>query len=221
MPAYSVLLYMLKNRSDICMFPQLIDYIAEIKHEVVPHIPLQRKQLLHDLARYIRICVHRKKECSLTFICTHNSRRSHLCQVWAAVAAHQAGLKPVLTYSGGTEATAFDSRAVGALERAGFHIENPGGANPHYRVSFDEKEPPLLCFSKTFDDPSNPSGNFAAIMTCTEADANCPFVPGAVFRVSLPYQDPKEADGSPRESSVYDERCRQIAGEMFCLVEQV
>jgi arsenate reductase len=79
----------------------------------------------------------------------------------------------------------------------------------------------MICFSKKFDDDFNPKTNFAAIMTCSEADENCPFVPGAEFRKSITYTDPKEADGTNREVEVYDERCRQIATEMFYMMNLV
>jgi arsenate reductase len=72
-----------------------------------------------------------------------------------------------------------------------------------------------ICFSKTFDDPFNPDKNFAAIMTCSDADENCPFVPGTEFRLALTYKDPKEADDSPEEASRYDERVRQIGREIL------
>jgi arsenate reductase len=38
-------------------------------------------------------------------------------------------------------------------------------------------------------------------MTCSEADKNCPIVLGALDRISLPYNDPKEADGTPEEAA--------------------
>jgi arsenate reductase len=43
-------------------------------------------------------------------------------------------------------------------------------------------------------------------MVCSEADAACPVVKGATFRVSMPYLDPKIFDGSAFESAKYAER---------------
>ncbi|MEX2585655.1 MAG: protein-tyrosine-phosphatase, partial [Balneolaceae bacterium] len=117
--------------------------------------------------------------------------------------------------------TAFNPRAVSALKRAGFIIENPGGDNPTYKVKFSDDIPPLICFSKRFDDETNPKDNFAAIMTCSDADENCPFVPGTDFRQAITYRDPKESDETPEESKIYDERCRQIASEMFYMMSQL
>ncbi len=196
------------------MYPNIDNYIQSLIPEM-ELIPRPRQELLLRLAEQVQPGV------SLTFICTHNSRRSHFGQIWAAVAAAWYGVEGVKTYSGGTEATAFNLRAVAALERAGFRVENPGGENPFYRVSFSENEPALECFSKVYDHPANPSQDFIAVMTCSEADENCPFIPGATLRVPLTYEDPKEADGTPEETARYDERCRQIAAEMFFLFSQV
>lgn len=79
----------------------------------------------------------------------------------------------------------------------------------------------MICFSKTFDDPANPDKNFAAIMTCSDADENCPLVPGTSFRKAVTYRDPKESDGTDHEMETYDERCRQIATEMFYMMSRV
>lgn len=195
------------------MYPQIEAYISDLE-EKADQIPDQRKQTLTAIADYVRS----KKSAKLTFICTHNSRRSHLCQIWSAVIAEHLELENVETYSGGTEATAFNPRAVAAIERAGFKVENPGGDNPQYKVYFDGKKEPMICFSKTFDDPYNPQENFVAVMTCSDADQNCPIVPGALKRFSIPYIDPKRADGTPQESQIYDERCHQIATEMYYLM---
>ncbi|MEL7834154.1 protein-tyrosine-phosphatase [Fodinibius sp. Rm-B-1B1-1] len=176
-----------------------------------------RKGQLKQIADYIR----EKDDAKLIFICTHNSRRSHLCQIWAATMAEHFGIENVETYSGGTEVTAFNPRAVAAIERAGFKVENPGGENPKYEVYFNGESEPIICFSKTFDDSYNPEKGFAAIMTCSDADENCPVVRGAERRFSIPYIDPKESDGTPQETNTYDERCRQIASEMYYMISQV
>jgi arsenate reductase len=126
----------------------------------------------------------------------------------------------VTTFSGGTEATAFNPRAVAAIERAGFAVSKSEGDNPRYTVSFSQTASDLTCFSKCFDDDANPNESFGAVMTCTDADKNCPVIIGAT-RISLPYRDPKEADDTPAESSRYDERSTQIGSEMFYVFSEV
>ncbi len=197
-------------------FPVLTDYLNRVQENALS-IPADRKIYLDQLAEYIQHTRSAGKEASLIFICTHNSRRSHLSQIFAAIAADHFGLEHVKTFSGGTEATAMNPRVVQALERAGFKISPDGGSdsNPVYSVQFGPEKEPLLVFSKIYDDPSNPSENFAAVMTCSDAEENCPLIPGAAARLSVKYEDPKVADGTSYESEKYDERTQQIAEEMF------
>ncbi len=184
-------------------------------------ISLRAVRKFYSRLKVIQSKHQKDQESQLVFICTHNSRRSHFGQVWAAVAAYYYGLTNLKNFSGGTDATAFNPRAVHALEEAGFVIKNSSGENPRYEVNFAEDAEPILCFSKKYDDPLNPQKNFIALMTCDEADQNCPTVFGAEYRFAIPYCDPIEADGSLEEASRYDERCQQIASEMFYLMSQV
>jgi arsenate reductase len=182
-------------------------------------IPAARQAELKRMADWVQNQLDQQDTAPLIFICTHNSRRSHFGQVWAQVAADQLGVKGIATYSGGTEATACNPRTIEAMMRAGLPILQPEyiSDNPVYRVA----EPPMSLWSKRFDDPSNTKKNFAAIMTCSDADQACPSVPGAAFRLALPYEDPKVSDGTAEEDSVYDARCRQIAAEMRWAFEQI
>lgn len=179
-----------------------------------PQIPEDRKVILASLADYIQRKKDARLPIRLVYICTHNSRRSHLGQIWGAVASSYFGVSGVYTYSGGTEVTALHPNIIDALRFTGFEIgvvsDHP--ANPVYRVHFGE----LLfctCFSKLYNDPANPSAEFAAIMTCSDADENCPFIPGVEWRVGTTYDDPKIADDTPLEAETYLERSNQIAVE--------
>ena len=179
-------------------------------------IPEERRKRLGELAAYVAERTEAEQPVRLTFICTHNSRRSHLSQIWAQTAAHVFGIDGVETYSGGTEATAFNPRAVAAVKRAGFLVDDSEESdNPVVRVRFASGGAPMECFSKVYDQPPNPTEGFAAVMTCSDADAACPIVFGAEARIAVPYDDPKAADGTEHEAQAYDERCRQIAREML------
>ena len=182
----------------------------------------ERKQTLKPLIDYIQSKVNENKNANLNFICTHNSRRSHLSQVWAQAAAHFYRLKNVYCYSGGTEATALFPMAAKTLELAGFEIENLSeGKNPVYAIKYAENEQPIIGFSKTFDDAFNPKSEFAAIMTCSHADANCPFISGAEKRIPIKYDDPKAFDNTPQQAEKYQERSNQIAAEMLYVFSKV
>lgn len=185
-------------------------------------IPDDRKPALDGLAAYIREKQDARLPVRLIFICTHNSRRSHFGQVWAQIAAHRYGIGPVDCFSGGTETTACNPRTVAALERAGLEAQAiTGGANPVYLLRYADGVNPVAAFSKVFDQAPNPQTGFAAVMTCAQAEANCPYVPGAEKRFSVMYDDPKAADGLPEEAAVYDARCRQIAAEMCYVFQKV
>ncbi len=209
------------------MYTELSTYIESALGDIEA-IPQERKDRLKKISDFVLSSKDSDQTANLTFICTHNSRRSHLGQIWAAAAASYFGIEDhVETFSGGTEATAFNPRAVAAIERAGFKVDTPGvknpleGNNPHYEVSYAENGKVLECFSKKYDDPFNADENLAAIMTCSEADEACPFIPGADLRVPITYVDPKESDGTEHEAATYDARCKQIATEMLYMMSQV
>lgn len=200
------------------LYKKLENTIASLK----PEVTNERKQTLQPLIDYIQSKVNTNKNANLNFICTHNSRRSHLSQVWAQAAAHFYQLKNVYCYSGGTEATALFPMAAKTLEQAGFEIASLSkGKNPVYSIKYAENEHPIIAFSKTFDHPFNPKSEFAAIMTCSHADANCPFIPGAEKRIPVKYDDPKEFDNTPQQAEKYQERSNQIAAEMVYLFSEV
>lgn len=181
-------------------------------------ISAARKRTLEEVAHYIRRELHASGSVKLNFICTHNSRRSQMAQVWTQTAAAYYELDGVETYSGGTEATEFNPNAVDALKRSGYRMRRSGEENPEYHIRYAKGIDSIVCYSKTFNDPVNPSGDFAAIMTCSEADEKCPIVPGATYRQSVTYKDPKEADGTEKETDVYDERNEQIGREMLFMM---
>jgi arsenate reductase len=185
-------------------------------------IPAERRQILNQLTAFVQDKIDTGQTTYLNFICTHNSRRSHLSQVWAQAAAHCYGIPNVVCFSGGTEATAFNPRAVKAMQDAGFSISKfANGENPVYDVRFSPDVPGIRAFSKKYDDPFNQSDNFAAVMTCSHADENCPVVLGATARIALTYDDPKDFDGTPQETVKYAERVHEIGREILYAFSQV
>ncbi len=197
--------------------PDLQKYCETLPQEF-SQITEERKADLHEIGDFVVKKLKANEPVNLTYICTHNSRRSQFGQVWAKVAAAYYGLndKQIQTFSGGTEATAFNARAVAALQRICFAIEtDKDPKNPNYTVKFSEANAPLKTFSKVYKDQANPQKNFCAVMVCSQADEACPIVYGAEARVSLPYEDPKNSDGRPNETQAYNETCRLIAREAF------
>ena len=209
------------------MYPELQRTLGAIITDRTD-LPADREARLRSIAKWIGMQLRSDRPAHLVFICMHNSRRSQLAQVWAAAAAGFNGL-PVKCWTAGTEVTEVAPPVIDALAYTGFRIDGAGGFEDlqgfprqnEFIVNWDDAIEPVVLYSKSIDDPGNPAGGFAAIMVCSDADANCPFVPGADQSFSLPYRDPKEADGSDQEERTYRQRSEEIAREMFKLMEFV
>lgn len=201
--------------NDTHMYAKIEAFIAERKAEF-NLIPDERKSTLQKLANYVQQKGEKGELANLILICTHNSRRSHLSQVWSQIAARYYGQNHVFSYSGGTEATAMYPMAATALMNAGLDIKVIGQTNnPVYAIKYGTQEPAIIGFSKVYDDSFNPSEGFCAVMTCGHADENCPFIPNADTRIPITYEDPKAFDNTPIQLEKYEERSAQIAREML------
>jgi len=186
------------------------------------NISKERKEVLQPLIEFIRTKVNNTQEIRINFICTHNSRRSHLSQVWAQTMAHYFDIKNVFCYSGGTESTALFPMVAETLGNSGFEVKIISeGNNPIYSIKYAENEHPIIGFSKTLDDDFNPKSKFAAIMTCSQADGGCPFIAGAEKRIPITFEDPKAFDNTPQQKEKYNERSLQIATELFYIFSQI
>ena len=218
----TLLTCMTKASAEDRLSPNVESYIKKRFTEVA-EIPEDRQKELLKISQYIASCQAEGKPAKLLFVCTHNSRRSHLAQLWAKIAATHFGLDGIESFSGGTETTAMNRRTVAALQRAGLEITKTEDdrTNPKYSVVFGKVASPQICFSKTLTQPPNPTEKFAAIMTCSSADALCPTVKGCELRLSLPYEDPKVADDTPKEAKAYDDKCTEIAREMVFVMSRV
>ena len=188
----------------------------------VDTIPKERKETLRPFLEFIQEKVQSDQEIRINFICTHNSRRSHLSQVWAQTLAYHCNIQNVFCYSGGTEATALFPMAAETLRNSGFEINMLSeGKNPVYSIKYAENQHPIIGFSKKFDDPFNPTSGFAAILTCSQADEGCPFIAGAEKRFPITFEDPKAFDNTPQQAEKYKERSLQIATELFYVFSQI
>ena len=198
-----------------------IKSLCEQLSQQFDRISLERKFLLEKIATFIQGKKDADLPIQLVYVCTHNSRRSHFGQIWAAVAADYHGVKNVSTFSGGTEATAFNPNAIEALIGLGFEITTSDvSSNPRYDVDFGGLNA-SICFSKVYDDTNNPSSNFATIMTCGDAEENCPFIPGVELRIGTTYDDPKAFDGTEQQNEKYTERALQIGLETLYVFSKI
>lgn len=211
------------------MNPKLRHYLSQREAEF-DRIETTRRVILKDLSRYMELCQTQKRPKRLVFICTHNSRRSHMAQAAAVGAAEYYQTKDVLSYSGGTEATAVFGLARQAIESSGFALvpqDAPEKTNPVLLLNTggqdgdgtadarDSESDSIRLFSKRYNEAPNPTKEFAAIMVCSDADEACPVVTGAEVRLALPFEDPKAFDGSPLASEKYQERMADITREVM------
>ena len=109
--------------------------IAKAK-KLAKNIDVDRQEILLQIAQYIEECVIEKRSAELVFICTHNSRRSHLGQVWASIMAEEFSIPGVKTFSGGTEATACHPNTLAALKAQGVEVQSGEGENPLQTLSW-------------------------------------------------------------------------------------
>jgi len=201
------------------MYPEIVHHIRSFSEG---NITSERKKSLQPLVDYIQTKVNNGETIRLNFICTHNSRRSHLAQIWAQTIAFYFGIKNVYCYSGGTETTAMFPKVVDTLNDQGFQIlKLSESENPVYAVKYDENECPIICFSKTYYDSFNPQSQFGAIMTCSSADEGCPLVLGAEKRFSIKYDDPKIFDSTDIQTEMYAKRSLEIAQEMWWVFSKI
>ena len=201
------------------LFSEIEKIIKSLNPET---ITVERKTILQPLVDFIQLKNTNNEAIRINFICTHNSRRSHLSQVWAQTMAAYFNIKNVLCYSGGTEATALFPVVAKTLENTGFEVVAiSDGKNPIYAIKYAENEHPIVGFSKKYDDVFNPVSGFAAVMTCSQADGGCPFIAGAEKRIPITFDDPKAFDGTPLQAEKYNESSLQIATELFYVFYQI
>ena len=199
------------------MFHKIQAVIDKMDFNTISEI---RRNELAILTQFIQEKKDKNLPVLLNFICTHNSRRSQFSQIWGQMASNYFGIS-AQSYSGGVQETAFNERAVASLERFGFKMSKEGEENPKYFVQWDVNSDPLVMFSKMYDNSINPSSGFAAIMTCSHADENCPIVSGCEKRIPIRYEDPKNFDDTPLESALYDYRSFEIATELFYVFSKI
>jgi|SRR5690554_483018 len=203
--------------------PTLFSEIEEVIKTLNPEtISVERKTTLRILADYIQSKTSNHQEIRLNFICTHNSRRSHLSQVWAQTLAYYFDIRNIFCYSGGTESTALFPLVAESLQNAGFQIKVISKQeNSIYSIKYAYNRHPIIGYSKKWDDDFNPKSEFVAIMTCDSANETCPTISGAEKRIAITYEDPKDFDNTSQKAAKYNERSLQIATELFYVFSQI
>ncbi|MEZ4979233.1 MAG: protein-tyrosine-phosphatase [Chitinophagales bacterium] len=183
------------------------------------NISEERKKVLDELVKAIQKSIDTFQRVHLNFICTHNSRRSIMAQIWAHTAASHYGIVSEM-FSSGMEPTMIYPGTKKALETLGFLIFKLENTRDNYLVKFHNYNSSFMVHSKRLDHLTLPN-RYIAVMTCSDADKNCPLTFRATAKVSLPYEDPKIYDNTEEEDSRYLERAYQIGEEMFYVFSKV
>ena len=185
---------------------KIVDMIFEMK------VSNKRAIVLNEIVNYINKKRSENKISKLNFICTHNSRRSQFCQFWATFFSNYYNIR-CEAYSGGTVETEVYKSVVNNIRDYGFNISFKECNNPIYSIKYKNLNLGNY-YSKFYYDLENPKNEFAAIMTCSDAENNCPFLEGSEIKFSLPYEDPKKYDKLKSEKNNYKKTSEKIASEM-------
>lgn len=201
------------------LHPEITKYIDTLQDK---NLSEDRKSILKSVAKAVQNELSHSELAHILFVCTHNSRRSMLAQTWATAMAQHYGVSDILSHSCGTETTAVHPQVIHTLRLHGFKVGKPTQTdNPVYQVDFAEETKPLTLFSKTLEHESLRDKDLISVMVCSSASENCPFIPNAKARISLPYNDPKAFDEHPDREQVYLKTSKLIATELKYLFKKV
>ena len=172
-------------------------------------VETDRRLRLDAIASYVRSKVRQQRAASLLFLGRHNSRRSHLAQVWAQTVAAWCEVGVVISYSAGVQPTRLAPAAVDALRRAGFVVDL--GQDPSTaKVSFRADAPPMICYAKDYEALQVPQRNWCAVSVDAGVAAGFPALDEAEERVVLPLEDPDD-----------DALCARVARDLLYAFTQV
>ncbi|NBX68365.1 MAG: hypothetical protein EBR01_05300 [Proteobacteria bacterium] len=213
------------------LYPKLKQHLSALNKEVNEQKQIKHADQAKKIAEAIAKLHQPGKELPIVLVCTGNSRRSVMGAAMGNASAALLEMGELKFYSGGTAPSAFNSRSIASLKEAGFEIEptgklapagSKGEENPVYLVKWGKSNRHQMEeFSKQYSDPKNPQKDFIALMVCDDATKKCPVVPGAKYRFSIPFEDPKAFDNTPQEKDMYNTRRDELGRFMLSTLEFV
>ena len=211
------------DNNDTRPFNEALTPYCESLEDEFNNVPDSTQEQLKVAGTYIINRLNNGQIASISFVCEHNSRKSHLGQIWTTLATQYYQLDHVKCYSGGTTPTYVNQRIINALGNTGIQISEKGiaGHGPKYLLDYGKSSRGFEIFSKRFDHPMNPDTNYLAISLCLNPDECCPISYGADKQLSIPYEDLQPFGNTPLESAKYDEQCRMVARDMFYMMDFV
>ena len=214
-----MLIYCKNNYLNLKRHSKMLNDIKTIDMIFKMEVLDERVFLLNEIGNYVHKTISENKTPKLNFICTHNSRRSQFCQFWATFFSNYYNIKCEV-FSGGSFETEVNRNVINNIKDYGFNIISKLSNNPTYSIKFKNQNLGNY-FSKLYNDFENPKNEFAAILTCQDAEKDCPLVEGAEIKFSLQYEDPKKYDNTKLEKIKYKKTSEKIASEMNYLFYKI
>lgn len=177
----------------------------------------KKVEKLNTLRQYIL----QKQDCQLAnilFLCKENSLKSHLAQIWLAVAADYYNYSYVKSYSGGFDTGYVDPDTIRSLQKIGFQIDSYSQSfrhNPYHYVSWTETSSFFLTYSKKYSEEPNPKDTFASIFVCDKPESEYEPLDGSELFLALEYENPKNMKTTDNTTQRYYQLNRQIGREML------
>ena len=168
----------------------------------------KRKKRLDNIASVINENLNKTR--SIVFLCTHNSRRSQICEVWGKVFA-EIYRKKININSAGAFKTVVHSQVYESIVKCGLIVNNKK------EIFFDKKKFKLN--SKTTD--SITMKNFIAVMTCSDAEKSCPHDPKSIRNIKMFFNDPRIYDETDKMSREYLKTTTYIAEELNYIFKNI
>jgi len=210
------------NRNKANFFPEILDYCRNLEL-LSGGIKKERKTKLAVLAAQIKQLKRELSPVEIMVVCTHNSRRSHMGELWLRVGIDYYGLSNLRIHSAGTERSAINIRTIRSFQAIGLLVEKSMNKeeNPNYKINWRTDEKSYTGYSKEIGSEELPTNGIVSILVCEDAAENCPFIVGSKLRINLPYEDPKRYDDTLEERTKYLERNLEIGSEMFYLLSEL
>tara|TARA_B100001079_G_scaffold142196_1_gene121790 strand:+ start:344 stop:916 length:573 start_codon:yes stop_codon:yes gene_type:complete len=146
---------------------------------------------------------------NIVFLCTHNSRRSQLCQVWGSILSKIYNIDLKFN-SAGTEKTEVHKTIFYCFSNVGIEIKDS-------KIFYGDLS--LSLHSKVLEEIQ--SDKFISIMTCSDAEKSCPSDSRSIRNISMIYQDPKIFDDTEKEREEYSKTSKLIAEELNYIIKNL
>lgn len=187
------------------MSADLKNFIQEVKSfEPTGTQKARLENIISELKKFLDECN------AVVFLCTHNSRRSQYCEIWAKYFSSVYKNK-IKFLSAGAVKTKVHKQIYKSFERVGVKVDENSSINIETMT--------ISPFSKTLTEVKEKE--FMSIMTCAESEKSCPVDARSLINLKLFYDDPKRYDNTPEEAEEYDKTSFMIASQINYILKNI